>query len=223
MLGLAGAAFQVDPMGALYWPMERLLVIADLHFEKGSAYARRRVFLPPYDTAATLAMLAEVMCRYAPRRVVALGDSFHDAFASERLSARDRAGLRALQAGRDWVWIAGNHDPCVPAGLEGELVDELAMSGISFRHAPSAKAKGPEIAGHLHPVARVAGSAGSVRRRCFVSDSFRCILPAFGAYAGGLNMRDEAFGAIFGKGERFAHVLGRERIFTVSARQCLPD
>jgi DNA ligase-associated metallophosphoesterase len=218
----------MDPAGALYWPDEKLLVVADLHFEKGSSYAARRVFLPPYDTAATLMRLLELICLYDPKRIVALGDSFHDASASSRLIAQDRARIKALQTGRDWVWIAGNHDPHAPSGLEGDVVEDLAVGPIHFRHAPRETAGDGEIAGHLHPVARVGGLrdtglGGTVRRRCFVSDGNRCILPAFGAYAGGLNLRDETFGFLFRTGSRFAHVLGQSRVYRVAHKFCLPD
>jgi uncharacterized protein len=222
-LHLGPASFIADTMGALYWPEERLLVMADLHLEKGSAYARRRVFLPPYDTAMTLAALSALVARYAPRTIVALGDSFHDVESSARLPAQFRAALRQLQTGRHWVWITGNHDPHLPEDLGGARHDELAIANIIFRHKPSFSAEACEIAGHLHPVARVAGRAGSVRRRCFLSDGRRCILPAFGAYAGGLNLHDAAFAPLFSGRERFAHVMGRERVYKISHRNCLPD
>jgi uncharacterized protein len=222
-LSLGAAYFIADPLGALYWREEHLLIVADLHLEKGSAYAARRIFLPPYDTGATLARLASLIARYAPRRVLALGDSFHDSDAGERLLAKDRAALTALQMGRDWIWIAGNHDPELPRDLGGERCQTLTIGGIGFRHAADPACGDYEIAGHLHPVARVVGSAGSVRRRCFVADERRCILPALGAYAGGLNMRDMAFATLFGDNERFAHVLGHSRVYRISERQCLPD
>jgi DNA ligase-associated metallophosphoesterase len=222
-LHIAGAGFVADPSGALYWRDERLLVVADLHLEKGSAYAARRVFLPPYDTRATLGRLAAAIARFAPRRVVALGDSFHDIGGSARLGAKDHALLSSLQLGRDWIWVAGNHDPAPPERLAGDAVADLAIGPIRFRHAPRPDAGDGELAGHLHPVARVAGAAGSVRRRCFVSDGTRCILPAFGAYAGGLNLHDAAFVGLFGGGAHFAHVMGRDRVYKISPRHCLPD
>jgi uncharacterized protein len=223
MLALGSAAFVADSLGALYWPEERLLIVADLHLEKGSAYAARRVFLPPYDTAATLTTLAALIARYAPRTIVALGDSFHDVNGGERLPGQFRAMLRQLQTGRHWIWIAGNHDPVLPEDLGGARHDALAIGGITLRHEPSAQHDGFEIAGHLHPVARVAGRTGSIRRRCFLSDRTRCILPAFGAYAGGLNLHDRAFAPLFAGRERIAHVMGRERVYRISHRQCLPD
>jgi uncharacterized protein len=223
ILSLGAAEFVFDAAGALFWAIESLLIVADLHLEKGSAYAARRTFLPPYDTATTLARLAELIFAYRPRRVLALGDSFHDTWADQRLSAQDRATLQHLQAGRDWFWIAGNHDPQIPADLAGERMGELVIGPIAFRHAPQRGAAGHEIAGHLHPAARVAGLGGSVRRRCFVSDARRCIMPAFGAFAGGLNWRDPAFAGLFEGDDRFAHVMGRDRVYKVSADRCLPD
>ncbi|MGA3303420.1 MAG: ligase-associated DNA damage response endonuclease PdeM [Methylovirgula sp.] len=222
-LSLGSAQFVADPMGALFWPDQHLLIVADLHLEKGSAYAARRIFLPPYDTRATLMALAALIARYAPRRVLALGDSFHDGDASERLLPRDRATLAALQSRRDWIWVAGNHDPVLPADLGGDRCQEMTICGITFRHAADPECNDYEIAGHLHPVARVAGSAGSVRRRCFVADNRRCILPALGAYAGGLNLLDEAFAALFPLTECFAHVLGRDRVYRIAQHRCLPD
>ena len=142
MLALGSAAFVADALGALYWPEERLLVVADLHLEKGSAYAARRVFLPPYDTATTLAALAVLIARYAPRTIVALGDSFHDVNGSERLPAQFRASLRQMQAGRHWIWIAGNHDPVLPEDLGGARQDELAIGNITLRHEPRAQHDG---------------------------------------------------------------------------------
>jgi DNA ligase-associated metallophosphoesterase len=220
---VAGASFTADASGALYLGSESLLVVADLHLEKGSSYARRRVLLPPYDTAATLAHLARVIARYNPRRVIALGDSFHDRDASARMCDGDRASLRALQAGRDWIWITGNHDPAPPASLMGEAHDAIRVGPITFRHEPRAGESHGEIAGHLHPVARVVTTRGSLRRRCFASDGARCVMPAFGAYAGGLNLRDIAFAPLFtGRAPR-AHVLGRDRVYAISHEQCYSD
>ena len=231
VLRVNGVSFLADPSGVLYWPDERLMVVADLHLEKGSSYAARRVFLPPYDTSATLLRLAAVVARLDPRRVVALGDSFHDGGAAGRLQPDDVAALRAVQAGRDWLWIAGNHDPAPPPALGGEHAAEVAVGPVRFRHIPlatpaaSARDGGVagEIAGHLHPVAIVGGRGGAVRRRCFVSDGVRCVLPAFGAYAGGLNFLDAAFGGLFAGTEPFAHVLGRDAVYTVARRQCRAD
>jgi DNA ligase-associated metallophosphoesterase len=221
-LVVGGAAFVADPSGALFWPEQRLLAVADLHLEKGSSFASRGVLLPPYDTAATLARLAPVVARYAPRLVIALGDSFHDGDGPRRLADTDRAALRLMQRGRDWIWIAGNHDPDRAAGIGGRFVETLILSGIAFRHKPSEGADG-EIAGHLHPIARVARRGSAVSRRCFAGDGRRLVMPAFGAYAGGLNVRDRAFMPLFPSLAFTAHMLGRQRVYPVAARRCLPD
>ena len=219
---LAGREIVADPSGALWIAAERMLVVADLHLEKGSAYAARRVMLPPYDTAATLARLAATIARLRPRVVVALGDSFHDGAAGERMAACDRDGLRALTLGREWIWIAGNHDPAPPAGVGGAAAAELRLGALVLRHEPGGTIEAGEIAGHLHPVARVWSASGSTRRRCFITDGRRCVLPAFGAYAGGLNIRDVAFAPLFGGGAR-ALALGRARVFAVPLSRCAPD
>jgi len=220
---LAGTTLVADPAGALYWPDEQLLVVADLHLEKGSAFAKRGVLLPPYDTATTLARLARLIERYAPRLVIALGDSFHDGHGPARMSGGDRAALAVLQRGRDWIWIAGNHDPDPPDTIGGRFADVLALGPLMFRHQPSPDPCDGEIAGHLHPLARVAQRGRAVRRRCFASDGRRLVMPAFGAYAGGLNVRDHAIFGLFGTLAFTAHMLGTQRLFAVAAERCLPD
>jgi uncharacterized protein len=222
-LALADIAFLADPSGALFCESQATLLVADLHLEKGSSQARRGQLLPPFDTAATLARLAEVIIRYAPRRVIALGDSFHDSGGPARLSADDRANLAALQAGRDWIWLSGNHDPRPPLGCAGVGLDAWQMGRLVLRHLPCAGPTGGEIAGHLHPVARLSARGRVMRRRCFVSDGTRCILPAFGAYAGGLNIRDPAFAPYFAAASARAYVLGADRLYRLSADHCLAD
>ncbi|MFN3889380.1 MAG: ligase-associated DNA damage response endonuclease PdeM [Beijerinckiaceae bacterium] len=221
-LAIAGVEFVADVSGALFHEAERLLIVADLHLEKGSAYAARRVLLPPYDTAATLARLAAVVMRLSPRAVVALGDSFHDVRAGARMAEADRRALGDLQRGRDFIWIAGNHDPELPAFAGGERCASLSLGPVTLRHEPAPGASG-EIAGHLHPVARVVSKSGGLRRRCFASDGDRCVMPAFGAYAGGLNIRDLAFAPLFPSGVAIAHVLGRNAVYGVGLAHCWPD
>jgi uncharacterized protein len=221
---VAGTTLVADCAGALYWPQERILAVADLHLEKGSSFAARGVLLPPYDTGATLARLAALIARYAPRTVIALGDSFHDGDGPGRIAASDRTALSALQRGRDWIWITGNHDPdpADPAhGIGGTFARTLAIGALSFRHHPTG-AEG-EIAGHLHPVARVRARGRSMSRRCFAADGGRLVMPAFGAYAGGLNVRHRAFAEIFGTLAFTAHMLGEGRIYALAAERCLPD
>jgi uncharacterized protein len=220
---LLGIALLADPAGALYWPQEKLLVVADLHLEKGSAFAARGVLLPPYDTAETLMRLAPLIARYAPRCVIALGDNFHDGGGPARMADRDRAALAALQRGRDWLWIAGNHDPDPAENIGGDFLAGLALGAFTFRHEPARQPQAGEVAGHLHPIARVARRGRGVSRRCFASDGERLVLPAFGAFAGGLNIRDRAFAALFGARPFIVHMLGARRLYAVAAARCLPD
>ena len=220
---VAGTEFVGDPAGALYWPETGLLAVADLHLEKGSSFAARGVLLPPYDTAATLTRLARLIARYAPRLVVALGDSFHDPDGPRRIADGDRALLRALQHGREWIWIAGNHDPQPSAGIGGSFADAFACGPILFRHAPTALECDGEIAGHLHPVARVLQRGRTTSRRCFAGDGLRLVMPAFGVYTGGLNVRDRAFADVFGTLSFTAHMLGERRLYAIAARRCLAD
>src|SRR6266853_4389532 len=163
-LDVADVSLVADLSGALFWEEQRLLVVSDLHLEKGSSFAARGVLLPPYDTVATLGRLAAVIARHDPSMVIALGDSFHDRTAHERLSESDRDALSALQVRRDWIWISGNHDPALPSDLGGVVATEVAIGPIAFRHEPTG-ASG-EIAGHLHPKARVSTRGGSMARRC---------------------------------------------------------
>jgi uncharacterized protein len=227
-IAVAGAPLVADIAGVLYWPQEHLLAVADLHLEKGSAYAARGVLLPPYDTASTLARLGAVIARYAPRIVVALGDNFHDGGGPARIADGDRANLLALQHGRDWIWIAGNHDPePYHAGgrrsVGGVFARSLALGPLTFRHEPAPRAADGEIAGHLHPAARVHPRGRTLMRRCFAADHRRLVMPAFGAYAGGLNVRDIAFLYVFGALSFTAHLLGEKRLYAFPAARCIAD
>jgi uncharacterized protein len=216
-LAVAGVAMLADLSGALIWEEQRLLVVSDLHLEKGSSFASRGVLLPPYDTVATLSRLGAVIARHDPRMVIALGDSFHDREAHERLTRSNRDTLAALQARRDWIWISGNHDPALPSDLGGMVATEVAIGPIHFRHEPTG-AFG-EIAGHLHPKVRIATRGRAMERRCFATDGERAVMPAFGAYAGGLSIRDAAFGKIFSL-DFMAHVLGDVRMHIIAASRC---
>jgi len=211
-----------DLSGALWLPDERTLVVADLHLEKGSAYAARGVFLPPYDSAATLAALAVAILRLAPARVIALGDSFHDRHAETRIGPTDLVTLRRLQVGRDWLWVTGNHDPQIGRLMGGDTADRISLAGVTLRHEPDALEMGYEIAGHLHPAAKVRMRGRALRRRCFALSQRRCVMPAMGAYAGGLNLRDAAFRPLLG-GAFSAHMMGDARLFRIDPRLLLPD
>jgi uncharacterized protein len=217
-LNVAGVELVADLSGALFWEEQSLLVVSDLHLEKGSSFATRGVLLPPYDTMATLGRLGAVIARHNPRMVIALGDSFHDRKAHDRLSAPNRDIIAAFQLRRDWIWISGNHDPALPSNLGGVVASEVAIGPIAFRHEPTG-ASG-EIAGHLHPKARVSTRGRSTERRCFASDGERAVMPAFGAYTGGLSIRDAAFAKIFQTPGFMAHVLGDRRLHTIAASRC---
>jgi DNA ligase-associated metallophosphoesterase len=220
-VALAGAELHLDCGGALYWPAHGLLAAADLHLEKGSSFAARGILLPPYDTASTLARLARLIAYYAPACVVCLGDNFHDGGGPARLGVGDRECLNGLQRGRDWIWITGNHDPEPANGVGGIYEAELAVGPITFRHLP--RGANGEVAGHLHPVARVAHRGRAVSRRCFAADKTRMVMPAFGAYTGGLHVRDEAYLAVFGTASFTAHLLGDGRLHSFAAKRCLRD
>lgn len=213
---IAGETAICDPHGALFFPALDLLCISDLHLEKGSSIARRGSLIPPYDTVATLKRLAVVVEHYAPKTVISLGDSFHDRQGAERLPSSLREDLSMLVTGRDWFWVAGNHDPEPPAGLPGETVREVAMGGLVFRHEPAKDAREGEIAGHLHPCARIVQRGRSLRRRCFASDGSRLVMPAFGAYTGSLNVLDRAYAGLFRREGLFAYMIGTSRIFAIA-------
>jgi uncharacterized protein len=196
-LRLMDVEVTLRPSGALWFAAERALVVADLHLEKGSAYAARGQLLPPYDTRETLARLTAESARLRPKTLVLLGDSFHDGLGEERLAEADANALRALASVTELVWVVGNHDADGPRVLPGAVVSDLVLAGLVLVHEPAEGPRGGEIAGHLHPCAKIKLRSGSVRRRCFATDGERLVLPAFGAYAGGLNIRDEAFARLF--------------------------
>ncbi|MEO0982065.1 MAG: ligase-associated DNA damage response endonuclease PdeM [Pseudomonadota bacterium] len=208
------------PEGALWWADRRLLIVSDLHLEKGSAYAARGQLLPPYDTSATLSIVEGLMERLAPETIVSLGDSFHDGAAETRLSPDDAARVRALTAATDWIWVEGNHDPDPPAHLGGRAAKVLRLDGLVLRHEPEGDAG--EIAGHLHPCAKVSHKGRSVRRRCFAADGARIVMPALGAYTGGLNVCDPAFERVFPNG-LMAFALGPDRVYALASKRLRPD
>lgn len=221
-VGLAGGEVMLRASGAMWLEAEAALVVADLHLEKGSAYAARGQMLPPYDTAETLERLTAEVAALSPRRVVLLGDTFHDRRSEERLADRDAAILRDLAQGRELIWVVGNHDADGPRGLPGETADEIMLAGLILRHEPMDGPQPGEAAGHLHPAAKVRSPRGAVRRRCFVTDGERIVLPAFGAYAGGLNVRDEAFANLFAR-PPLAGALGRARVHAIGWKSLSPD
>ena len=220
LLHLGGEMLLPLPEGALWWAAERVLVVSDLHLEKGSAYAARGQMLPPYDTGATLDLVERLCAALIPTTVISLGDSFHDRAAELRLPEAYAARIKALTGAHDWVWVEGNHDPDPPAYLGGRAAKVLRIGSLVFRHEPTGEAG--EIAGHLHPAAKVKGRGRMVRRRCFASDGARLVMPAMGAFTGGLNVLDDAFAPLFPEG-LMAFALGGERVFAVSAKSLVPD
>ncbi len=225
--GLRIALSNVEVMlrwsGALWLEHESTLVVADLHFEKGSSYAARfGQMLPPYDTRETLDRLDRELALLSPERLIFLGDSFHDGGGEARLAADDYKRLEGLALGRDLVWAVGNHDADGPKVLPGEIIDEAAVSGLTLRHEPLPGVQLGEVAGHLHPAAKVASGRATTRRRCFVTDGQRLVLPAFGAFTGGLNILDEAFSNLFA-GPLLAGALGPSRVHAVGMKSLRPD
>ena len=217
IIDVNGETLLLDACGAAFSPSHSTLIFSDLHFEKGSSYARGRQFLPPYDTTNTLLRMARAIARHKPARVIALGDSFHDANAADRLGAEERGMLEAMGKSAGFVWITGNHDPHPPAWLAGEIAGTYQMGGLTFRHEPLAAFQPGEVAGHLHPCASVAKWGRSVRKRCFVSDGLRLILPSFGAYTGGLDVGEAAIASLFA-GPFHAYMLGNSRVYAIPRR-----
>ena len=183
----AGETFYPSADGALFWPAQNALLVADLHLEKASWFARLGQFLPPYDSHATLTALAREVERTGARRLFCLGDSFHDAFGCERLPANARALLTGLTDRLDWVWIVGNHDPGFADHCGGRIEEEFEIGGIVLRHEAVRGEPRPEISGHFHPKLRLSLKGRRVSRRCFVASATKLILPAFGSLTGGLD------------------------------------
>lgn len=223
---IAGEACVLRCSGAMWVPAYGALIVADLHLEKGSAFAVRGQLLPPYDSRATLDRLEAEIDDLDPAIVVLLGDSFHDTKAIPRMAAEDRARLDRLAAGRDWLWLEGNHDrealnrsmarhADAATRLPGRMVGDMALGALRLTHEPEPLStkddRRGEVAGHLHPAAKVAAYGRGVRRPCFVTDGSRIVLPAFGAFTGGLNVRDPAIADLFAA-PPLAAALGRDRV-----------
>lgn len=221
-LKLGDALVRALPDGALWIEDAKTLIVSDLHLEKASAFALRGQMLPPYDTHAALSRLDALMARFEPHIVVSLGDSFHDGGGVARMGDEDRALLQAMIGRCDWIWVEGNHDGRAPETLGGIVRQTLHIGSLVLRHEPTQAAAPGEIAGHLHPCAKVSGRGRSVRRRCFATDGARLVMPAFGAFTGGLNVCDIAFAPIFPEGA-LALVLGKERVLPAPWERLLGD
>lgn len=221
-----GVPLVADLSGALYRPDKKMLIVADLHFEKASAFAARGIALPPYDTAATLHRLADAFDKFKPRAFVSLGDAFHDDDWPHRMTLADREKLAQLTAAVKTVWVTGNHDPTPPVGLPGTAKEIFRDENLVMRHEPMARDgafEAGELAGHLHPCAKVRQRGRSLRRRCFVHDDGRAILPAFGSLTGSLNVRDQAFDGLFQASDYLAILVGTTRLAAIYPDRLLPD
>jgi DNA ligase-associated metallophosphoesterase len=185
----AGETFEATTGGALFWPSRQALLVADLHLEKASWFARLGQFLPPYDSHATLTAIAGEVERTGATRLYCLGDSFHDNFGCDRLPQQARELLSELTSRLEWTWIVGNHDPGFADHCGGQLAGEVELAGIILRHEAVRNDEQPEISGHFHPKLRVNLKGRHVSRRCFVVSATKLIMPAFGALTGGLDAR----------------------------------
>lgn len=184
--------------GALWWPAREALLVADLHLEKASSFARFGMMLPPYDSLETLTALALLVARHRPKELWCLGDSFHDTAGAGRLTPPARAVFAALHARVEWVWVTGNHDRAIE-GVGGRVMDEAVVDGITLRHEADPCDPAPEISGHFHPKLRLSARGRRVSRRCFVLAPRKLMLPAFGVLTGGLDASDPAIRRAVGR------------------------
>lgn len=216
-ISFAGESFEPLLSGALYWPSEQTLLVADLHLEKMASFAAKGQLLPPYDTRLTLAALARDMAETSARRVICLGDSFHRDEGVQNLADDDLVQVKTMTAQTEWIWIAGNHDPS-PHELGGDCVQTLAIRGVTLAHEPKSGLPGL-IAGHLHPAARVLIGGRSVRRPCFAHDGHLLILPAYGVPTGSLNIKAQPFQGLWDWSRMNVTMLGRDRVYPVSIKR----
>jgi DNA ligase-associated metallophosphoesterase len=204
--------------GALFWPAREALLVADLHLEKASWFARLGQMLPPYDSVATLADLTALAAATGPREIWCLGDSFHDRHGCDRLPARAREMLAALTASTRWTWITGNHDPGFADHCGGAIVEEAEVDGILLRHEADPAEARPELSGHFHPKLRINLRGRKVSRRCFVATERKLILPAFGSLTGGLEAsHPEIVRAVGGRAQALIPLADRLLRFPLAA------
>jgi hypothetical protein len=214
----AGETFHATAGGALHWPSQEALLVADLHLEKASWFARLGQFLPPYDSHATLTALAAEVERTGAKRLFCLGDSFHDRFGCERLPQSARELLEALTSKLDWTWIVGNHDPGFADHCGGRIEEEVEVAGTILRHEAVREEPRPEISGHFHPKLRVHLRGRQVSRRCFVTSARKIIMPAFGSLTGGLDAHHpQILASIDGKAAALVPVSDRLLRFPLAA------
>jgi len=222
-LSIGALSLLLDASGVLYEPHEKLIIVSDLHLEKASSLARRGSLLPPYDTLDTLKRLSLVIDRLQPQTIISLGDTWHDTHGPSRISKDDTTIFASLRKNIDWIFITGNHDPDPPHFSSSQVMNEIQIGGVHFRHEPKIKITEPEIAGHLHPAAKLRAKGRAIRRKCFISDTTRCILPAFGSLTGGLNVLDKAFDPLFPKQNFLTHVISSDQLFTVGPQSLVSD
>ncbi|MBO43267.1 MAG: phosphoesterase [Rhodospirillaceae bacterium] len=213
VINFQGETLHCHLSGALVWPSTQTVIVSDLHLEKGSAFAQRGILLPPYDSRDSLNNLAVVLKNSSANRVICLGDSFHDQSAFERLGIEEISLIQRMTTFRDWIWITGNHDPDPPTHLGGQVSMEFALGPITFRHIAKPQANMGEVSGHYHPKARVSVRGQYLSAPCFITDGKKLILPAFGAYTGGLDVTDPAIDVHFKKGYN-VHLLGQQKVFS---------
>lgn len=211
-----GTAVLYDYRGVVFLPDSKALIVSDLHLEKGAAFARRGLMHPPYDTQMTLARLGDCISSYRPETIISLGDSFHDRHGASQLPEDYKQQLLKLQKNSDWVWISGNHDPDKPLGLGGVFIENVTIDNLTFRHEPLLDGEDGEVAGHLHPAAKITRRGKSVRKPCFASDGKRLIMPAFGTTTGCLSLQHKAFKGLFNRSNLDVYVLGKEQLYPVS-------
>jgi uncharacterized protein len=208
-LVFAGHEFFVAGGAALFWPHQHALIVADLHLEKASWFARGGQMLPPYDSLATLERLASLIAKTGARTLWCLGDNFHDDDGAERLDGAARVLLASLTSTQDWRWITGNHDAALPNSVGGTILDEAEVDGLILRHRAEPGDSRPELSGHFHPKHRASARGQAVSRPCFVRSQSKLILPAFGALTGGLAADHPEISAAVGQAEALVPVGGK--------------
>ncbi|WP_265530644.1 ligase-associated DNA damage response endonuclease PdeM [Sphingomicrobium marinum] len=217
-LSFSGRNFRVTRTGGLFWPEREALLVADLHLEKASWFARFGQMLPPYDSHATLELLEGDIDATGAKAVYCLGDSFHDSFGCDRLPTAARDLLTSLTESVDWVWITGNHDAGMIDHCGGRIEIEMVVDGLVLRHEAEANETRPELSGHFHPKLRVKAQGRRVSRRCFVASDTKMILPAYGALTGGLDAQHPAImKALGGRAEALVPITDRLLKFPVAA------
>ncbi len=213
-INLGGLELRPDLSGALHVPELSALMISDLHLEQGTSLARRGIRIPPFDTSITIGLLEGVINRFAPQRLIFLGDSFHDDDGETRIADTLMLRLQKIASSHECFWIYGNHDPSPPRNLLGHAADHILLGPLTLRHEPQRLRRNEfEIAGHLHPGCAVSQRGRRVSGKCFIADDRRLIMPAFGAYTGALSVFAEPYQHLFRREETRAWMIGQERLY----------